>query len=233
MGAAHLAPLPEDRGRRLLLLPGLPERSEFLPIHRDTLARTRELQADATAVGRSRAAEVNERLAIAVEHVITRITDQEHDELSPAPNDAGASHEEGERTADAADNSAHLAEAAQRRRLACTERVPTVLDALERDGGAVTVGGAAARAGVSRTFLYGAAQAPLLARLRGVADKQPATGRPALPDQQRITTKSHETVVRAYGTLNRKLHEENERLRDEIAVALGQLRDLRRGIPVP
>lgn len=29
---------------------------------------------------------------------------------------------------------------------------------------------------------------------------------------------------------NRKLNEENERLRNELAVALGQLRDLRRGI---
>jgi hypothetical protein len=45
--------------------------------------------------------EVNERLAIGVEHVITRITDQEADELSPAPRDAGTSHEEGQRTADA------------------------------------------------------------------------------------------------------------------------------------
>ncbi|WP_327318547.1 hypothetical protein [Streptomyces sp. NBC_01235] len=74
---------------------------QFLPVHRDTLARTRELQADATAAGRSRAAEVNERPAAAVEHVITRITDQEHDELSPAPNDAGARHDETEGTADA------------------------------------------------------------------------------------------------------------------------------------
>ncbi|MFB6959951.1 hypothetical protein ACFCYB_23740 [Streptomyces sp. NPDC056309] len=73
---------------------------QFLPIHRDTLARMRELLADAAAAGRSRAAEVNERLAVAVEHVVTRITDQEHDELSAAPND-GASHEERERTTDA------------------------------------------------------------------------------------------------------------------------------------
>ncbi|MFF6996077.1 DUF6262 family protein [Streptomyces sp. NPDC008313] len=132
-----------------------------------------------------------------------------------------------------ADNSAHLAEAAQQRHLACIERVHVVLDALERDGGAVTVAGVAARAGVSRTFLYDAVQAPLLARLRGLADKQPSTGRPALPEQQRITTRSHETVVRALRDANRKLHDENERLRNELAVALGQLRDLRRGVQVP
>jgi len=74
---------------------------QFLPIHRDTLARTRELQADATAAGRSRAAEVNERLATAVEHVVTRITDQEHDELSPAPNHATTSGDETKGAADA------------------------------------------------------------------------------------------------------------------------------------
>jgi hypothetical protein len=130
-----------------------------------------------------------------------------------------------------ADNSAHLAEAAQQRRLDCIERVQAVLYSLERDGGSVTVAGVASRAGVSRTFLYDDAQAPLLARLRDLTDKQPATGRPALPNHQRITTKSHETVVRALRDANRKLNEENERLRNELAVALGQLRDLRRGIP--
>ncbi|MFE4629463.1 hypothetical protein [Streptomyces mirabilis] len=81
-----------------------------------------------------------------------------------------------------ADNSKRLAEAAQQRRLGCIERVQAALEGLERDGGPVTVAGVAARAGVSRTFLYDDAQAPLLARLRHLASKQPATGRPALPD---------------------------------------------------
>ncbi|WP_437087070.1 hypothetical protein [Streptomyces sp. enrichment culture] len=60
---------------------------QFLPIHHDTLDRTRELQTDADAVGRSRAADVNARLATAVEHLITRITDQENDGVAPAPDD--------------------------------------------------------------------------------------------------------------------------------------------------
>lgn len=84
--------------------------------------------------------------------------------------------------------------------------------------------------GLDLPFLYDNAQAALPAGLRYLASKQPATGRPALPDHQRITTKSHETVVRALRNANRKLNEENERLRNELAVALGQLRDLRRGI---
>jgi hypothetical protein len=51
---------------------------QFLPIHQDTLARTRELQADAQAAGRPRAAQANARLATAVEHLIGRITEQEN-----------------------------------------------------------------------------------------------------------------------------------------------------------
>ncbi|MGC4985300.1 DUF6262 family protein [Streptomyces sp. DT193] len=132
-----------------------------------------------------------------------------------------------------ADNSAHLAEAAQQRRLDCIERVQAVLNSLERDGGSITVAGVASQAGVSRTFLYDDAQTDLLTRLRNLAGGQPASGRPALSDKERITTKSHEAIVRALRGANRKLSEDNERLRIELAVALGQLRDLRRGIPTP
>ncbi|MCX4790324.1 tyrosine-type recombinase/integrase [Streptomyces sp. NBC_01221] len=60
---------------------------QFLPIHHDTLARTRELQASAAIAGRSRAADINAQLAAAVEHLIARLTDQENDGLAPAPDD--------------------------------------------------------------------------------------------------------------------------------------------------
>jgi hypothetical protein len=130
-----------------------------------------------------------------------------------------------------ADNSPHLIAAAQQRRLDCTARVHAVLDDLERDGGPATVAGAASRAGVSRTFLYDNAQAPLLERLRTIAAAQPSSGRPALPETQRISTKSHETIVRTLRDANRKLRQDNDQLRNELAVALGQLRDLRRGLP--
>ncbi|MFD7288538.1 DUF6262 family protein [Streptomyces sp. NPDC059863] len=113
----------------------------------------------------------------------------------------------------------------------CIERVTAVLNSLERDGGPVTVAGVASRAGVSRTFLYDDAQTVLLTRLRNLASGQPASGRPALPDKERITAKSHEAIVRALREANQKRNDENERLRNELAVTLGQLRDLRRGIP--
>jgi hypothetical protein len=127
-----------------------------------------------------------------------------------------------------ADNSLHLIDAARRRRLDCIARVHAVLDDLEHHGGPISISGVASRAGVSRTFLYDDGQAPLLERLRTLAAKQPSSGRPALPDAQRVSTKSHETIVRALRAANRKLTEDNARLRDELAVALGQLRDLRR-----
>ncbi|TFV29917.1 hypothetical protein E4K10_46280 [Streptomyces sp. T1317-0309] len=99
-GTSH-APCPKTRLMAATLCQDFQSESAVPPITATPLARTRELQADATAAGRSRAAEANERLAAAVEHVITRITDQEHDELSPASNDARASRDETEGTADA------------------------------------------------------------------------------------------------------------------------------------
>ncbi|MBO8194529.1 hypothetical protein ITI46_23135 [Streptomyces oryzae] len=72
-----------------------------MPIHRDTLARTRELQANAAAAGRSRAADGNARLATAVEHLIAHITDQERDELSPVSGDYPGGRDKTERGATA------------------------------------------------------------------------------------------------------------------------------------
>ena len=102
---------------------------------------------------------------------------------------------------------------------------------MERDSGPVTIAGVAARAKVSRTFLYDDAQAPLLERQRAVANAQPSSGRRPAPENQRVSTKSHETIVRTLRGANQKLRQDNDRLANELAVALGQLRDLRRGLP--
>ncbi|TMR94894.1 DUF6262 family protein [Nonomuraea basaltis] len=130
-----------------------------------------------------------------------------------------------------ADNSPHLKEAAQRRRLDCIARVEAVLNELESQGGPVSVAAVAAQAGVSRTFLYDDTQAQLLQRLRSIATAQPDSGRLALPQSQRISTRSHEAIVRTLREANRKLRRDNDQLRNDLAVALGQLRDLRRGLP--
>ncbi|MFE5597451.1 hypothetical protein [Streptomyces sp. NPDC056549] len=49
-----------------------------------------------------------------------------------------------------------------------------------------------------------------------------------MPDHQRISTKPHESVVQALQEADRILHVENERLRNELAMAFAQFLDLRR-----
>jgi cell division protein FtsB len=128
-----------------------------------------------------------------------------------------------------ADSRQHLTAAAERRHLECTARVIAALDGLHAGQGAVSVAAVAAAAGVSRTFLYNPAQHDLLARLRAIAAGRSRHGRAPVPVAQHISTASHEQVVRALRARNQRLAEENTRLRDELAVALGQLREHRRG----
>ena len=130
-----------------------------------------------------------------------------------------------------ADNRHHLTAAAARRHAECTARVHAHLDELERGPGRVSVAAIAAAAGVSRTFLYDTAQHDLLARLRAMAAERPGSGRAPVPAIQRISTASHEQVVRALRERNQHLRKENKQLREELAIALGQLRELRRGAP--
>src|SRR5260370_34298313 len=104
-----------------------------------------------------------------------------------------------------ADNSPPLIEAAQQRRLQCIARVRTALDDMERDGSPVTIAGVAARAKVSRTFLYDDAQAPMLERLRAIANAQSSSGRPALPANQRVSTTSNEPICGTLRWANRNL----------------------------
>jgi hypothetical protein len=82
--------------------------------------------------------------------------------------------------------------------------------------------------GAAAAFLYEAAQQELLARLRSIAATRGPGGHAPAPAAQQISTASHEQVVRALRARNQRLDEENKRLRDELAIALGQLRELRR-----
>ncbi|MBS2531977.1 hypothetical protein KGQ20_04260 [Catenulispora sp. NF23] len=128
------------------------------------------------------------------------------------------------------DNSRYLKADAAARHLDCVARVMEAIEAAKRDGAPFTVSGIARQAGVSRTFLHDPAQRDLLDCIR-----QSTTGRtvtaPLVPSAQRISTRSHETVVTALKNANEKLREQNAQLRDELAHALGDLRDLRRTTP--
>jgi integrase len=91
----HIArPCPMTAADGCYLCEDFQSAPQFLPIHQDTLTRTRKLQADAEATGRTRAAEVNARLATGVEHLIARITTAEQDELQPSSCEEPTSHAE-------------------------------------------------------------------------------------------------------------------------------------------
>ncbi|MCM3883105.1 site-specific integrase [Frankia sp. R82] len=75
----HLArACPKNAADGCYTCPDFQATPDLLPIHEDTLARTRQLQADAERTGRTRVAEKNARLADAVSHLITRIRTEEN-----------------------------------------------------------------------------------------------------------------------------------------------------------
>lgn len=125
-------------------------------------------------------------------------------------------------------NTEHIIAASQRRRVNCLDCVHAVLNDIDQHGGDATVTGVAARAGVSRTFLYDPRQAALLERLHTIQAGQPHPRQPPLLTQQLISTPSHKAIVKALRDRSQRLEHENQKLRDELAIALGQLRELRR-----
>jgi hypothetical protein len=108
-------------------------------------------------------------------------------------------------------------------------RVQAALDQFEQHRGEVTVTAVAAQVGVSRTFLHDGAQQDLPARLYDLAARQTSPRRPPLPRPQQVTAASHQQVVRALRKRNQQLVQENQRFMDELAIALGQLRELKKG----
>jgi integrase len=82
----HIArPCPKTAADGCYVCEDFQSAPQFLPVHQDTLSRTRALQAAAEAAGRTRAAGVNARLAAGVEHLIARITAAEQDDLQLQP----------------------------------------------------------------------------------------------------------------------------------------------------
>lgn len=99
----HIArPCPKTAADGCYVCEDFQSAPRFLPIHQDTLVRTRELQAAAEAAGRTRAAGVNARLAAGVEHLIARITAAEQDglQLPPGEEDNGSAADALARDAD-------------------------------------------------------------------------------------------------------------------------------------
>jgi Family of unknown function (DUF6262) len=116
-----------------------------------------------------------------------------------------------------------LADAAARRTLDAEQRVHGMLRDLDREGATVTFAAVAKRAGVSRVFLY---QHPeLRAQIEAMRSAQAAA--PArLPVRQRASDASLRARLRAALDENQRQREEILRLREELALAHGRVREL-------
>jgi len=116
-----------------------------------------------------------------------------------------------------------LVDAAARRTLEAEQRVQSALRELDRDGTAVTFAAVAKRARVSRVFLYQHAEL----RSQVEALRAAHAGAPArLPVRQRASDASLRARLRAALDENQRQREEITRLREELALAHGRVREL-------
>ena len=120
------------------------------------------------------------------------------------------------------DNSIHLITAAKQRHELTRAKAIAALHELDRSGAKITFESVADHAGVSRSWLY--TQTDLkdeIQRLRA-HNQPPATQTPA---RQRASDDSLRQRLDLALRRNRELADENQRLRRQLAHALGQLRD--------
>lgn len=116
-----------------------------------------------------------------------------------------------------------LTEAAVVRTVEAEKRTRQALRDLDREGAAVSFASVASRAGVSRTFLYEHADFRReIERLR----ESSATVPSRLPIRERASEGSLQTRLRAALEENRAQREEIARLREELALAHGRVREL-------
>jgi cell shape-determining protein MreC len=115
-----------------------------------------------------------------------------------------------------------LRSAAAARSIAAEQRAQHAIAKLDRRGQAITFLAVAAEAGVSARYLYGHPQ--LRATIQQLRDEQHSTQPPRHP-------RANDESIRARlrGTLeeNKQLRAENTQLRDELALAHGQIRELK------
>jgi hypothetical protein len=116
-----------------------------------------------------------------------------------------------------------LADAAARRTLDAEQRVRTALRELDAEGATITFAAVAKRARVSRVFLYEHADLRVeIETLRSVQETAPAR----LPVRQRASDASLRARLRAALDESQRQREENARLREELALAHGRVREL-------
>ncbi|MGH3680753.1 MAG: DUF6262 family protein [Natronosporangium sp.] len=121
-----------------------------------------------------------------------------------------------------ADNSHHLAEAARRRREQTLTRARRALQQLQDGGQPVTIATVAARAGVSRAWLY--AETEIRARIDALRDRPAAATATTTPATQPGSVESLRNRLTLAHQRIRELADQNRQLRDQIARLHGQLR---------
>jgi hypothetical protein len=121
-----------------------------------------------------------------------------------------------------ADNSRHIVEAAHRRRELTRSKALKALQELETINGTVTFEAVAKRAGVSRSWLY--AQPDLRAHIEHLRATHNRAPNSPVPARQRASDAS---LLRRLETANeriRRLTQQNQQLREQLARALGEQR---------
>jgi uncharacterized protein DUF6262 len=117
-----------------------------------------------------------------------------------------------------------LRDAASARSLAVVERARDAIRELDRRGAAINFQAVAAEAGVSRAFLYGHAELrAAIEQLRAQHQRAPSR----LPAHERASDQSLRARLRGMLEENKRLRSENAQLRDELALAHGEVRELK------
>jgi hypothetical protein len=117
--------------------------------------------------------------------------------------------------------------AAQWRRERTRAEAIDALRQLDQAGDPITFEAVARTAGVSRSWLY--AQSDLREEIQRLREATRRSARPSLPARQRASDASLLARLRVALEKNRILTEENQRLRRQLARALGDERALARG----
>jgi hypothetical protein len=123
-----------------------------------------------------------------------------------------------------ADNSIHLVTAARQRHEHTRAKAIAAMHDLDRAGAVLTFESIARHAGVSRSWIY--TQTDIkdeIHRLRSHNQRQDST---SIPAAQRASDDSLRQRLEITNRRNRELADENQRLRRQLAHALGQLREI-------
>lgn len=125
-----------------------------------------------------------------------------------------------------ADNSRHLIAAARERAEQTRRRALRALKRLDATGTPITFEAVAREADVSRSWLY--SQPDLRAEIQALRSRnQPASTSPPTPQRQRATDESLHRRLEAATQRIRHLEEDNRKLREALAEALGAARTTR------